>query len=519
MKAGTLFRTAGLISVLLIISRLLGYVREGLLAARFGATYATDAYMVAQDLPYSLFAAVSAALTMVFIPVYRDVVRKRGEEAGWRLVNTALNLTLLVSVALLLIGLGLAPLFVPRLAPGLPASAQALALSLTRIMLPMILFMGLGGVAAAVLNANQHFTAPALTGLMTNLPVVLTLAAIGMAGRIDWVAWSVVAGTAAGALILVPWLPGLGYRYRFTLDWRDPGLAQVGRLILPVLFTTTVINFQDFTDRFLASRLAEGTISALNYAVKVNSLPYGVVGAAIATVLYPSLAEHAAAGDLGAFRRTVGNGLRIMAFVLLPMALGLLAFRGPIVQIIFQRGAFDPKATVQTAFALGFYALGILFFGWQDYLNRCFFALQDTLTPMWAAAGLLVISTGLKVAMSGPLAHGGIALAMSLATSGSALWLLWRLRQRLGRLEGRELLRSVGISLVTASAGTAAGYFAYGQAARFFSGGSLVYQSLRLGVGLGIIVIVHVLLAIPLGNREGAEMAARLVRRLGRQKA
>ncbi|MDB4894514.1 MAG: hypothetical protein JWN15_776, partial [Firmicutes bacterium] len=171
----TVFKTAGLISLLLIVSRLLGYLREALLAARFGATYATDAYLVAQDLPTSLFAAVGAGLTLVFIPVYRDVVQKRGDAAAWRLVNTVLNLTVLIAAVLLLIGWGLAPAFVPRLAPGLPAAAIALALSLTRMMLPMVLFMGLGGVAAAVLNANRQFMAPAMVGLMNNLPVVLVL--------------------------------------------------------------------------------------------------------------------------------------------------------------------------------------------------------------------------------------------------------------------------------------------------------------------------------------------------------
>jgi putative peptidoglycan lipid II flippase len=253
--------------------------------------------------------------------------------------------------------------------------------------------------------------------------------------------------------------------------------------------------------------------------VRLNSLPYGVIGAAIATVLYPTLAEHAAAKDYQAMRQTVSNGLRTLSFVLLPMSLGLLIFRAEIVQIFFQRGAFDPRATVATAYALEFYALGILFFGFQDFLQRCFFALQDTITPLVAAAGLMLLSFGLKVALVRPMAHGGIALGMSLAALASTSFLFWRLRQRLGRIDGRELLHSGALSLGTAAAGTAAGYLAYQLAARLWADASLLQQALRLGVGLGVLVIVHVGLAVALGNREGTELADRFVRRLRKEKA
>jgi putative peptidoglycan lipid II flippase len=215
----------------------------------------------------------------------------------------------------------------------------------------------------------------------------------------------------------------------------------------------------------------------------------------------------------------VGNGLRTLAFVLLPMALGLFVFRAAIVQIFFQRGAFDPRATATTAYALEFYALGILFFGWQDFLQRCFFALQDTITPLIAAAGLMLLSFGLKVALVGPLAHGGIALGMTLAALASTSFLLWRLRHRLGTIGGRALLRSWTLSLLTAAAGTAAGYLAYQLAARVWADASSIQQALRLSVGLGVLVVVHIGLAIALGNQEGTELADRFTRRLRKQKA
>lgn len=509
----TVFKAAGVISVVTVASRLLGYLRDALLAARFGATYLTDAYVVAQDLPASLYSAVGAALVTVFIPVYRESIQKRGEEAAWRLVNTVLNLTLLISAVLLLFGLGLAPLYIPLLVPGLPEEPTALAISLTRTMLPMLLFMGMGGVASAVLNANRRFTPPAMVGMVNNLPVVLMLLLVSQAWQIHWVAWAVVFGAVAGALMQMPFLPKLGFRYRPQIDWRDPGLVQVARLILPVLVTTVVIQFQDFVDRFLASNLAEGSISALNYAVKVNSLPYGVVGAAISTVLYPSLAEHAAGERIADLRQTITTGMRSIAFVLLPMALGLLVFREEIVKIIFERGAFDLNATEATAFALQFYSLGILFFGWQDFLLRCFFSLQDTRTPMQSSILLVVLTVAFKVMLVGPLAHGGLALGSTLAAALSVLFLLWQLRRRLNGIGGWEVMKATGINLATAGAGTLAGYLLYQVVAPYFPTDSLLDQAVRLGVGLGTIVLVHVAAGMLAGSREARDVVTQFAGR------
>lgn len=522
MTAGSprsLVKAATIISAAAVLSRILGYVREMLLAARFGATYTSDAYLTAQDLPSALLLTVSAGLVMVFIPVYREVMQREGERAAGRLAVTVLNLTLLVALVLLVAGWVLAPWFVPRLVPHFPPHAHALAISLTRTMLPMLLFMGLAGVGPAVLNAHHRFTAPAFVGVVNNLPVVLVLLVVSQASQIHWVAWAVVVGTALGAVMLLPSLRRLGLRWRPFIDWRDPGLAKVGRLIVPVLATTGIIQVQDFFDRYLASGLAEGSISALNYAVRVNSLPYGVVGAAIATVLYPTLAAQAADRQADDLRGTLSRGLRMLSFVLLPMAAGLLLLREPIVKLMFERGAFDPHATRLTAYALLFYAPGILLFGWQDFLNRCFWALQDTRTPMWAAAALVVFGLVLKLALVQPLAHGGLALGQTLATLVSVGYLLWQLRKRLTSIGGRQILRSLAVNLVTSGAGGICGLATFGLLARLVPGDGLVEEVVRLFPALGVVVVVHVGLALLLGDREGAEVVSRVCRRLARGRA
>ncbi|HEY3368909.1 MAG TPA: murein biosynthesis integral membrane protein MurJ [Symbiobacteriaceae bacterium] len=515
----TVFRAAGIVSGLLVLSRLLGYVREALLAARFGATHVTDAYLVAQEVPLALFAAIGTALVMVFIPVYREVVQKRGVDAGRRLAVTVLNATLLLAVVLVFLGWATAPFFVPRLVPGLPAHILGLAVSLTRTMLPVMLFLGLSGVFAAVLNANRFFIAPALVGFVSNVVVIGALLAVTGPQQIHWVAWAVVGGAAAAALVQLPWLKRLGFSYQPSLDLKNPVLMQIGRLILPVIVTTFAVQMQNVVDRFLASNLVEGSISALNYAVRINSLPYGVIGAAISTVLYPGLAEHAAVGDEEALQATVSGGLRTLAFVLLPMSLGVVAFREPIVQIVFQRGAFDPRATAATAYALAYYAVGILFFGWLDFVNRCFFVVQDTLTPMWISLLMVLLNIGLNIALVGSMAQGGLALGTSLSTAIAVGLLLWQLKRRMkGFAVGRVAQAAAG-NLASAAAGTAVGLGVYHLAGGLFPGERLAAQAFRLGSALGTIVVVHVLLAAFLGNREGADLAARLALRLKRGKS
>jgi len=517
-QSPSLFKSATIISVAYVMSRLLGYVREAMLAARFGATHTTDAYLVAQEIPSFLFMAVGSALLMVFIPVYRGVVVRQGEEAGWRLVSGVANATLLGAIIITGLGWALVPWLVPWLVPGLPDAVKDLAVALTLVMLPMMVFLGLSALASAVLNANRRFTAPALVSLASNVLVIGTLLAVTRPGQIYWVANAAVLGAVAGLVIQLPALPGLGFRYRALLFWRDPAVGQVGRLLLPVAFTTGAIQLQSFATRYMASNLAEGSISALNYAVRLNSLPYGVVGAAIATVLYPNLADQVATGRTDDLRRTITGGLRLFAYVLLPMALGLFAFREPIVRLFFQRGAFNPQATAVTAYALAYYAPGILFFGWLDFLSRCYFAMQDPATPMWTGFGMVGVTVGLNYALIGPFAQGGLALGTTLSTAVAVLFLLWRLQRRVGGLSMGTLTWSTVSALGTSALGAVAGVWLYRFAGAWLSADRFLTEAVRLGIGLGTVVVVHVGAGIALGSRDGTEFAAMLGRRFSRHR-
>lgn len=501
-----------LVALAAVLSRVLGYVRDMLLAAKFGASGVTDAYTVAKGLPEAVSFVVSNALVLAFIPVYREVVERRGEEAAWRLVNTVLNVATLVFVALWLAGELAAPGLIPLLNPGLSAESRGLAVSLTRIMMPMLLLVSLSGLSAGVLNANRRFAAPAFFGLASNLVVVAALLWVQESGQISWVAYSVVGGWALGVLIQLVDLWRTGYRYRHVVDLAEPALGRVWRLFLPVLLPTAVNEVQTFAARFVASRLAEGTISSLNYAVRISQLPFNVIGLALTTVIYPTLAEQGAAGGRDDLKETLRDGLRRLSFLLVPMAAGTALFAVPIVRLVFERGAFTAEDTHMTAAALQFYAVGILFTGWMDMLNRTFYAVQDSVTPMWTALAMIALTIVLNAALVGPLGHAGLALSASLAPLLGSLFLFGRLRLRLGPLGGRQIAGSLLTYLATSAAGALLGWLIWQGGERVLGTGTLA-QLLLLVLALGAIVLVHVAAAVLLRTPDGAELG-RIARRL-----
>ncbi|MFZ5824858.1 MAG: murein biosynthesis integral membrane protein MurJ [Bacillota bacterium] len=505
----SLLAAASLVALALVLSRVLGYAREVLLAAKFGASNITDAYLVAQEIPGAIYHTVSISMVLAFIPVYREVVEKRGEEAAWRLVNVVLNVTVLVFAGLWLVGELAAPLYIPLLAPGFTKQALALTVSLTRAMMPLLLIVAVTGLTAAVLNANRRFGPPAFFGLASNLVVVGALAIASRPEHIHWVAYAVVAGGLVGALIQVVAMPGVGYRYKPVFDVTDPALKRVWALLVPVMVATSVIQVQTFAARFVASHLEEGTISFLNYASRVSALPFTVIGLAVTTVIFPTLAEHGASGRIHDLRETLKNGMRTLAFLLIPMAVGVFLFAEPITRLMFERGAFTAEDTRMTAYALQFFSLGILFVGWVDMLNRAFYALQDSITPMWMALVMIGLNITLNFLLVDVMGHGGLALAASVAPFVGSMLLLWRLRPRIGGVSFREMGRALLSYVATSLLGGGIGWWVLrlGTAAL---GESLLMQALLLVVALSFILVVHIGAAILFNTPDGEE-----IRRIG----
>ncbi|HHY33780.1 MAG TPA: murein biosynthesis integral membrane protein MurJ [Firmicutes bacterium] len=423
-----LFKAAGIIAFVSVVSKVLGFVRETSLAAVFGATYLTDAYLVGQTIPMLVFSAVGAALGNTFIPVFSQVKQERGRSAAFRMANSVINATLLLSIGCIVLGEALAGLLTRLVAPGFEGPVRSLTVSLSRVMFPMVLFQGLSGVFTGMLQTEGNFAAPALVSLAFNAILITSILVLGPAFGIGAVAAGTVAAVGAQALLQVPALVRLGYRWQPILDLRDAGLRRIGALVGPVLVATAVGQLGLVVDRVLASGLAEGSVAALNYGNRLMGLVPGIFGLAIVTVMYPTLASLAAARDLARFGRAFAEAAKMINFVCVPVAVGMAVLRVPLVRLAFERGAFDARATEATAWALLFFCVGVGVFTLRDMANRAFFALQDTTTPMIVGAASVAVNIAANLILVGPLKHGGLALGTSLAGVFGVAVLLWKLR-------------------------------------------------------------------------------------------
>jgi len=418
-----------------LLSRIFGFIRETVIAYQFGATAQTDAYLVASVIPMALSGLVVSAVAVAFIPVFTECRLKAGEGEAWTIASAVTNLTAVFLAAGTALYLLAAPVLVPLVGPGLAPETKALAVHLSRLLAPAIIFTGLVGLAAAVLNAYRHFTYPAFAGLLYNCGMIGGALLLGSFMGISGLVLGAVAGAAAHLFALSVPLASKKNYYRLTLEGLGhPGVKRIGLLVLPFIVGSAASQLNLLVDRILASGLVEGSISALNFAVRVMQLPLGIFAGAAAAAAYPFLAEQAAGEKADDLRRTFSKGLRMLWFIVFPLSVGLIVLSQPIIRLLFERGAFDAAATKMTAVALIYYSMGIFAHAATVLLTRIYFSRQDMRTPVKLGLFAVGLNIALNLILVRYLAHGGLALASFL--------LAYYLRPRLGHLDGRRILRS-----------------------------------------------------------------------------
>ncbi|MGO0123582.1 murein biosynthesis integral membrane protein MurJ [Desulfothermobacter acidiphilus] len=426
MTTGRLvFKATLLIAFFSLLARLLGFLRDVVIAHLYGASAATDAYLVAFTVPNVLLAIVTGALATVVVPVFAEYAADERREEGWRVFNWVFNLVTLALLLTWLVSYPLASRLVFWLAPGLPPETMELAIKLTRIMLPVLLFFGWANYFNGLLNANQIFGLPAASVAVNNAVIIVAALTLGAVFGIEGLAWGTVLGMVAAALIQIPALWRLGFRWRPELNWRHPGVKKVFVLLLPVAVGVSINQAYVIIDRILASGMAEGSISALNFANKLVQLPIGLFILALGTAVFPTLTHRAAEGQHEEVAWLLDRTLRFNLLLTLPAAVGLIVLRHPIVAFLFQRGAFDARATAMTAAALLCYSVGMVSYAANILLTRGFYALHDTRTPVKLTLITVIVNLVLSLILMHPLQHAGLALANSLAAWVNT-WMLYR---------------------------------------------------------------------------------------------
>lgn len=424
-------RAAGVVLTINFFSRLLGFVRDAVIAGQFGASGATDAYMVAYTLPYSLQAVLGMAFATVMVPVVTGYLVEGRQEEGWRVASSILNGTTLLLTFLTVVGMILAPTLVALIAPGFEPELVALTTRLTRIMFPSIIFMGAGMLLTGVLNAGGYFALPAFAPALANIIVILTVVFLGNQYRVQGLAAGTLAGFVGFFMVQLPGLKALGYRYAAGIKWQHPAVRRATMAMLPVVLSVAVNQIYLAVNRFFASGLAQGSIASLDFANRLMNLPLGVFVAAVSTAVFPAFSRHAARQEKEQLANTLSRGMGMVLLVSIPAAVGMGVLREPLVRLVFERGAFDPQATARTAQALLYFSVGLAAVGVNTVLTRAFYALGDFWAPVTMGLLSVAVNVLLSRALMPLLGAAGLALANSLAAFNNSVLLALVLQTRI----------------------------------------------------------------------------------------
>jgi len=422
-------------------STLLGFAREVVTARYFGASWQLDVFLSASAMTTILFGVFNGALTSALVPIFSDYLATDREREGWRLASTLIITVTLALVVLATLGWLLAPVYVPLFAR-FPADRLPTAVAMTRWLMPTIFATSLAGIVASMLNAYQRFFAAAMQGVAANILIIGTVS-IGFSHYgIYAIVFGAVLGLFAQLLVQLPAFLAIG-KFRPVFDLRHPGLRRVLEMLGPIAIGSAAGQLALFCDRFFASGLAEGSIAGMNYAVKVVGFPQQIFVSAIATVIFPVFASQFATQNRAAMRRSISTGLRMVVFLALPSALGLIALATPIVRVLFERGAFGPDATQLCAALLPYAAAGLVALAANVVLTRCTFACGEVRKPIAVSVLTVVVNIVLSVVWLPTMGARGLLLANAVSQTLQMFALVWIVWQLLGGFSVMPIVRSL----------------------------------------------------------------------------
>ena len=431
-------RNAATVGGATLLSRIAGFVRDMVVAFTLGAGPVSDAFFVAFRVPNLLRRLFGeGALTMAFIPIFARARQEQGLERAFSMARSTFVWQALILAVLTGLAIGLARPLTMLIAPGFsddPAQFE-LTVRLVRICFPYVLLISAVALAMGVLNSLGHFLSPALSPVLLNLVLIsAALAGYYTGGEVAvWLAWGVFAAGVVQLLFQIPFLRGRGFRLVGPMRLRDAYVGRVGRLMLPTVFGAAVYQVNIILSTMLASFLPSGSVTYLYYADRLVEFPLGVFGFALSTAAMPSLSALMARGDMDEYRRTVDMTLSLTLFISIPAAVGLVALGGPVIDLLFGRGAFTPADVAATSMALVAFCAGLPATSIARPLVSAFYAMEDTRTPVIVAALCVAVNIGLGYALMRHLGHVGLAIGVSASSWANALLLSWAFRRRMGR--------------------------------------------------------------------------------------
>ena len=464
-QTNSITMAAALVGVSSLLSRLLGVLRDRILAGQFGAGEYLDIYYSAfriPDMVYNLL--ILGALSAGFIPVFTGLIKdfKSYKSTGlfkylnleaWDLANNLLNILMLFLVVLSLLGIVFAPSLVSLISPGFSPEAQKTTADLTRIMFLSPLFLGISGIIGGVLQSFKNFLIYSIAPIMYNVGIIIGALWLSPFMGISGLAWGVVLGAFLHMTIQIPVVYNLGWRYHFLIDWRNKNLIKIARMMVPRTLSLAISQINLVVITIIASELASGSLSVFNFANNLQSFPVGIFGISFAVAAFPALSV--AVHDNKKMVEHFSLATRQILFFILPATILLITLRAQVIRVILGTGSFDWEDTILTMDTLGFFALSLFAQAIIPLQTRVFYARQDSRTPFFIGLSVVIVNIFLSIWLAGRMGVAGLALAFSISTILNFILLWVWLCYKIGNMDQAKILIS---TLKFSVAGIGAGF-------------------------------------------------------------
>lgn len=437
-------KSSVIVIILIILGKVFALVRDSLIAAKFGATYITDVYNFALGMVY-LLTTISYGLTTTFIPLHTEHLQKSSKKTRDRFVNNVINISLIVTVVVTVILIIFAKYIIYIFGHGFINDPNIFAMSvdITRIMLLSLIFISLQSVITGVLQSHNEFYEPAAMAMVSNIIYIVYLVLLTSKFGIKGFAVATVVGFFMQFVINIPKYRKLGYGYKGIMDFKDKELHHMFKIMVPIIISTSVVQLNVFVNRSFATNIFSGAVTILDCANKINTLAYEVFAIGIAMIIYPTLSELAAKEDKIQYVKALKTGINIIILIMIPTAVAIAVLREPLINIIFKRGAFSNDASILTASALLFYCPAMISYGIRDILNKAFYSIKDTKTPMINSFIGILINIIINILLVRSMGVSGLTLGTTLSSVIATAAMLVNLNKKIGNIGLNQILKII----------------------------------------------------------------------------
>lgn len=447
MKKNELLRDTFFITLLIIFSKILGFAREALIAFFYGANWQTDAFFFSQGMPGMIFPAVCNSIALAFTSCYVIHITMKGEKSADLYASRILTASLGLGLILGLLGVIFAPILVRLFAPGFNGEQLTLAIHLTKLTMGAFVLIMAQYMLSAILNSKKLFIGSQIAGIFYNVVIILITIFLGRRQNMDILTLTVVFGLLIQVLVLFICCRG-HFKYSLGISPFHKDTFSLFRLALPIFFGNSIIQINNIVDKFLCSSLSEGSLSALSYALTLDSLVVSVFVMSLSTILYPMLTADAASGNMSNYGKNIMQSIIVLCLILVPISFITVISSEDIVKIVFGRGSFDKNAVSLTSIALACYAPRFVLFGIREVLTRGFFAIQDTKSPMFNSAIGVVCNIILSIVLVRFYGIAGIALGTTISSFIIAVLLLITATKKIETFKVNIFLKILGKQLI-----------------------------------------------------------------------